>query len=128
MFSCEFCEISKDTFFTEHLKVKNCISLHGDKNVSIVKKITWELKETLLFQTICASTKANVRHQQKSSLKNIYVYSRVQSIISNALKTLNTRGGVILTLSFPDNMMDCFCNCFPFPFPLSKECFVLNKN
>ena len=48
------------------------------------------------------------------------------------LKPLSTRGGVILALSFPDNINFLeeliFCNFNPFLCTLSKECFILNKN
>ena len=44
--------------------------------------------------------KVNVRHQKRSPLKNIYLYILYLAVP----KSLNTYGGVIFTLSFPDNI------------------------
>ena len=117
-----------------------CVFLHDDLNVIIVKKIPWLRKLSLSLtgrthsenippRNLCI-IKANVSHQQKPSfsLKNIYLYSLWYPA---SLKTLNTHGGVILTLSFPDNIIfleNHFLNCIPFLCPLSKECFILNEN
>ena len=51
MFSCEFCEIFKDTFFPEHLRVTvyhNAINFDCFSNVT-EKQILLKLTLTLLF-------------------------------------------------------------------------------
>ena len=109
--------------------VKSWILLHRDWNVIIFKETPWELTEKIFFQEICPLMNANVRHRQKSHLfckKDIYLYN----LYLATLKTLSTRGGVIR--NFPDNINFLeellFCNCKPFLCPVSKGCFILNKN
>ena len=72
--------------------------------------------------------KMNVRHQRKA-IFSIKKYLPIQSMNLAVLKTLNTHGGVILTLSFPDNII--FLEKLlriPFLCPLLNEWFILNQN
>ena len=65
MFSCEFCQISKNTFFTEHLWAKASILLEGRRlkqiEVSIIRKLHKEnnnKKNVLtffIFYFLCSS-------------------------------------------------------------------------
>ena len=55
--------------------------------------------------------KANVRHQQKAVF-SITKYLPLQSIHLAVLKTLNTHDEVILTLSYPENIIFLKKNTF----------------
>ena len=55
--------------------------------------------------------KANVKHQQKA-IFSIKKYLPLQSIYLARLKTLNTHDGVILILSYPDNIIFLKKNTF----------------
>ena len=73
--------------------------------------------------------KTNVRHQQET-IFFIKKYLLIQSMISSSSETLNTHGGVILRLSFPNNIIflkKLLFNCTPFLCPLSKKWFILNE-
>ena len=45
MFSCEFCEISKNTFFTEH--IRTTASGMGKRKRIVLKKAAYETCETM---------------------------------------------------------------------------------
>ena len=80
------------------------------------------------FQIIFSFLMFGLTKRSSFLLRNIYLYSLWYLA---ALKSLNARGGFILTLSFPDNkviMKNCFFNCIPFLCPLSKEWFILRKS
>ena len=53
VFSCEFCQISKDTFFTEHLQSTASILREGRRlkqiKISIISKLTKKIKNVLTF-------------------------------------------------------------------------------
>ena len=66
--------------------------------------------------------KMNVRHQRKA-IFSIKKYLPIQSMNLAVLKTLNTHGGVILTLSFPDNIIfleKLLFQLYPISLPIIK--------
>ena len=66
-----------------------------------IKETPGELTENIISENLCIK-KANVRHRQKAfPLENIYLYNLFYLA---ALKTLNTRGRVILAVSFLINI------------------------
>ena len=83
---------------------KICIFLHGDSNVIMFREIPWELTENIFFQEICALWKwmLGINKRPFFSLKNIFLYNLWYLTV---LKTLNTHGEVILTLSFSKNII-----------------------
>ena len=97
MFSCEFCENFKNTFFTEHLWTTASVIRTAEYGILVIKKTSVKTLQILLYSVFL---NVPIKHvQEKEKRKEIWLQKKQKkkhSFISTSLKLQHWKTKIII--------------------------------